>query len=76
MVQNQEAQVQWGNQFGFLHVSLPDLNDNDRSLNPLKFVQEVNNVIKRKRNSSAVYLTGMLLESVRKYRGPEVCVHY
>ena len=76
MVQNQEAQVQWGNQFGFLHVSLPDLNDNDRSLNPLKFVQEVNNVIKRKRNSSAVYLTGMLLESVRKYRGPKVCVHY
>lgn len=76
MVQNQEAQVQWGNQFGFLHVSLPELNDNDRFLNPLKFVQEIQNVIKRKRNSSAVYLTGMLLESVRKYRGPEATAEY
>ncbi|KAI3744955.1 hypothetical protein L1987_58054 [Smallanthus sonchifolius] len=76
MVQNQEAQVQWGNQFGFLHVSLPKLNQYDQCLNPLKFVQETQNIIKRKRNSSAVYLTGMLLESVRKYRGPEATAEY
>ncbi|KAK9075489.1 hypothetical protein SSX86_003813 [Deinandra increscens subsp. villosa] len=75
MVQNQEAQVQWGNQFGFLHVPLPSLHPCD-SLNPLKFVQQTKNVIKRKRNSSAVYLTGMLLESVRKYRGPEATAEY
>lgn len=74
MVQNQEAQIQWGNQFGFLHVSLPQLNQFDQCLNPLKFVHETQNIIRRKRNSSAIYLTGMLLESVRKYRGPEVCL--
>ncbi|KAL4573127.1 hypothetical protein LXL04_019922 [Taraxacum kok-saghyz] len=74
MVQNDEAQIQWGNQFGFLHVSLPDLHD--QSLNPLKFVHETQNIIKRKRNSSAVYLTGMLLEFVRKYRGPEATAEY
>lgn len=72
MVQNQEAQIQWGNQFGFLHVSLPELSQYEPSLNTLKFVHETQNVIKRKKNSAAVYLTGMLLESVRKYRGPEV----
>ncbi|XP_076941112.1 wax ester synthase/diacylglycerol acyltransferase 4-like [Bidens hawaiensis] len=76
MVQNQEAQVQWGNQFGFLHVSLPKLNQSDQSLDPLKFVQETQNIIKSKRNSSAIYLTGMLLESVRKYRGPEATAEY
>ncbi|KAI7756723.1 hypothetical protein M8C21_030646, partial [Ambrosia artemisiifolia] len=76
MVQNQEAQVQWGNQFGFLHVSLPKLNQYDQCLNPLKFVQETQDIIKRKRNSSAVFLTGMLLESVRKYRGPEATAEY
>ncbi|MFS8024193.1 putative O-acyltransferase, WSD1, O-acyltransferase WSD1 [Helianthus anomalus] len=76
MVQNQEAQIQWGNQFGFLHVSLPKLHQYDQRLNPLKFVQETQNIIKKKRNSSAVYLTGMLLESVRKYRGPEATAEY
>ncbi|KAJ9550110.1 hypothetical protein OSB04_014155 [Centaurea solstitialis] len=76
MVQNQEAQIQWGNQFGFLHVSLPELHQNERSLDPLKFVHEARDIIKRKRNSSAVYLTGKLLEFVRKYRGPEATAEY
>ncbi|GJZ61700.1 O-acyltransferase WSD1-like protein [Tanacetum coccineum] len=76
MLQNQEAQDLWGNKFAFLHISLPVLNEDDHSLNPLKFVQEVQNVIKRKRNSSTVYLNGMLLESVRKYRGPEATAEY
>ncbi|KAL7587932.1 hypothetical protein Lser_V15G40508 [Lactuca serriola] len=76
MLQNEEAQIQWGNQFGFLHVSLPELHEHDHSLNPLKFVQETQNTIKRKRNSSGVYLTGMLLDSVRKYRGPEATAEY
>ncbi|KAL8267685.1 hypothetical protein R6Q59_001483 [Mikania micrantha] len=76
MIRNKEAQVQWGNQFGFLHVSLPKLSQYDQRLNPLKFVQETRNIIKRKRDSSAVYLTGMLLEYVRKYRGPEATAEY
>nr|GEV26538.1 O-acyltransferase WSD1-like [Tanacetum cinerariifolium] len=76
MLQNQEAQDLWGNKFAFLHISLPVLNEDDHSLNPLKFVQEVQSVIKRKRNSSTVYLNGMLLDSVRKYRGPEATAEY
>ncbi|GKC88157.1 O-acyltransferase WSD1-like protein [Tanacetum coccineum] len=71
MLHNLEAQNQWGNQFGFLHVSLPKLHGYDHSLNPLNFVYEAQKLIKRKRNSGAVYLAGKLLESVQKYRGPE-----
>ncbi|KVI04342.1 O-acyltransferase, WSD1, C-terminal [Cynara cardunculus var. scolymus] len=76
MVQNQEAQIQWGNKFGFLHVSIPELHQYERSLDPLKFVHEARDIIKRKRNSSAVYLTGKLLEFVRRYRGPEATAEY
>ncbi|XP_071716704.1 wax ester synthase/diacylglycerol acyltransferase 4-like [Rutidosis leptorrhynchoides] len=76
MVQNQEAQKLWGNQFAFLHVPLPKLNQHEPSLNTLKFVQETQNVIKRKKNSAAVYLIGTLLESVRKYKGPETTAKY
>lgn len=75
MCQNQESKSLWGNKFAFLHISLPQLHQYDESLKPLKFVQEIQSIIKRKRNSAAVYLTGMLLESMRKYRGPEVCLH-
>ncbi|KAK1431612.1 hypothetical protein QVD17_08091 [Tagetes erecta] len=73
MVQNKEGQVRWGNQLAFLHVSLPKLS---QCSNPLKFVQETRNVINRKRNSSAIYLTGMLLETIRKYKGPEAASRY
>ncbi|CAH1433711.1 unnamed protein product [Lactuca virosa] len=48
----------------------------DGSLKPLKFVQEIQSIIKTKRNSAAVYLTGMLLEFMRKYRGPEATAQY
>ncbi|KVI08462.1 O-acyltransferase, WSD1, C-terminal [Cynara cardunculus var. scolymus] len=76
MLHNPEAQNLWGNQFAFLQVSLPKLRQAHNSLDPLKFVYEAHNIIKRKRNSSAVYLTGMLLESIRKYRGTEAAAKY
>ncbi|XP_042753588.1 wax ester synthase/diacylglycerol acyltransferase 4-like isoform X1 [Lactuca sativa] len=76
MCQNQESKSLWGNKFAFLHISLPQLHQYDESLKPLKFVQEIQSIIKRKRNSAAVYLTGMLLESMRKYRGPEAAAQY
>lgn len=61
----------WGNQFGFLHVSIPELKA-ESARDPLEFVFKAQQIIQRKKNSAAVYLTGSLLEAVRKYRGPEV----
>jgi hypothetical protein len=61
----------WGNQFGFLHVSVPTLSKTESS-KPLSFIYKAKDVIQRKRNSAAVFLTGKLLETLRKHRGPEV----
>nr|XP_016492975.1 PREDICTED: O-acyltransferase WSD1-like [Nicotiana tabacum] len=66
----------WGNQFAFLHVSVPKLDKGESSSNPLSFVSKAQDVIKRKRNSAAVILTGKLLDTLQKYRGPEVTAKY
>lgn len=70
----------WGNRFTFVHVSIPKLStggaSNDQAdLNPLGFVKEVHWTIKRKRNSAVIYLTGWMLEILRKLRGPEVSMY-
>ncbi|KAI3457226.1 hypothetical protein Pfo_013889 [Paulownia fortunei] len=70
-----DAESPWGNQFAFLHVSVPELALQDPT-NPLSFVLKTQKVIKRKRNSAAVVLTGKLLNTLRKYRGPEVTAKY
>lgn len=72
MIDASAAEKQWGNQFGFLHVSVPELNGKEYS-DPSQFVYKAQNIIKRKRESAAVFLTGRLLEASRRYRGPEVC---
>ncbi|KAK6151752.1 hypothetical protein DH2020_014387 [Rehmannia glutinosa] len=68
-----EADSPWGNQFAFLHVSVPKIGDPN---NPLSFVLNTQKVIKRKRNSAAVVFTGKLLDTLRKWRGPEVTAKY
>lgn len=65
------SDMPWGNNFAFLNVSIPKLSDK-KSSNPLEFIHEAHKLIKRKRNSAAVYLTGQLLAALRKFRGPEV----
>lgn len=65
----------WGNQFGFLHVSVPRFTKKDSS-NPLNFVFKAQKTIKSKRDSAAVYLTGQLLETLRRHRGPEGTAKY
>ncbi|KAJ0111186.1 O-acyltransferase WSD1-like isoform X1 [Pistacia vera] len=70
-----EAESPWGNQFGFLHVSVPELTDAESS-NPLEFVLKAQKLIKRKRDSLAVSFTGQLLEALRRFRGPEVTAKY
>ncbi|KAH7862061.1 hypothetical protein Vadar_034256 [Vaccinium darrowii] len=69
--------MSWGNHFTFLHVSIPKLTRNNQvDSNPLRFVKEAHWTIKRKRNSAAVYLTGWMLEILRKFRGPEAVAWY
>ncbi|KAL4348289.1 hypothetical protein GQ457_17G005470 [Hibiscus cannabinus] len=70
-----DADSAWGNQFGFLHVSLPELSSVESS-HPLDFVWKAQKLIQRKRNSRAVFLTGQLLECLRKYTGPEATAKY
>ncbi|KAL8468799.1 hypothetical protein ACS0TY_031845 [Phlomoides rotata] len=67
-----DAESPWGNQFAFLHVPLPQITN----ANPLNFVHKANTLIKKKRNSGAVPLTGKLLDAVRNWRGPEVTARY
>ncbi|KAL7000412.1 hypothetical protein U1Q18_001561 [Sarracenia purpurea var. burkii] len=71
MVKKPDGDAKWGNQFGFLHVAIPDLLGDEYS-NPTSFVFKAQEIIGRHINSAAVYLTAKLLEALRKYRGPEV----
>ncbi|KAJ7981484.1 O-acyltransferase WSD1-like [Quillaja saponaria] len=64
-----------GNRFAFLHVPIPKLNDTSIS-NPLEFVWEAHNIIKRKKDSLAVSLTGRLLDMLKNFRGPEAAARY
>ncbi|KAJ8527823.1 hypothetical protein K7X08_015274 [Anisodus acutangulus] len=66
----------WGNQFAFLHVSVPKIDKQESSSNPLNFVFKAQDIIQRKRNSAAVILTGKLLDTLQKYIGPEVTAKY
>ncbi|KAK1405303.1 O-acyltransferase WSD1 [Heracleum sosnowskyi] len=75
MIDASAAEKQWGNQFGFLHVSVPELNEKECP-NPNQFVYKAQKIIKQKRESAGVFLTGRLLETVRKYRGPEATAQY
>ncbi|XP_059660916.1 wax ester synthase/diacylglycerol acyltransferase 4-like [Cornus florida] len=75
MVMEPQTETKWGNQFGFLHVPIPELDGADSS-DPIYFVNNARQIIKKKRNSGAVYLTGRLLETLRTYRGPERTAQY
>lgn len=70
-----DAKSPWGNQFGFIHVSVPSSTEDLEKGNPLDFVMKARETINAKRNSLGVFLTGRLLEMLRKMRGPEVVVH-
>ncbi|XP_029126623.1 O-acyltransferase WSD1-like [Cajanus cajan] len=67
---NTKAKGLWGNKISFLHVPIPKLNQNKIS-NPLDFIWDSHNEIKRKKQSLAVALTGTLLDMESKFRGQE-----
>ncbi|KAL0444321.1 UNVERIFIED_CONTAM: hypothetical protein Slati_2154800 [Sesamum latifolium] len=69
------SEMPWGNRFAFLQVPVPKLGAAEQE-NPLKFVKKARRMIKRQRNSATVFLTGQLLNLVRKIRGPETTARY
>ncbi|XP_030463840.2 wax ester synthase/diacylglycerol acyltransferase 4-like isoform X1 [Syzygium oleosum] len=67
----------WGNNFAFLHVPIPKVKPGDSQFSdPLKFVHKAREVIKRKRSSFGVVLTGKLLEIMKKCRNAEAVAKY
>ncbi|XP_057792476.1 wax ester synthase/diacylglycerol acyltransferase 4-like [Salvia miltiorrhiza] len=71
MVEPDDDDSSWGNRFAFLHVPLPRM-----AADPLSFVLKANKLVRRKKNSAAIILTGKLLDALRKLRGPEVTAKY
>ncbi|KAL7128938.1 hypothetical protein ABFS83_13G028600 [Erythranthe nasuta] len=69
------SKMPWGNRFAFLHVPIPKLSDVEL-LDPLIFVKKVHRTIKKRRNSAGIYLTGQLLDLIRKIKGPESASRY
>ncbi|WJX65878.1 hypothetical protein P8452_50492 [Trifolium repens] len=74
-IKNNNKNSIWGNQFAFLHVSIPELSGK-KFENPLEFIWEAHKEINRKKNSLATPLTGMVLNMVKKLRGPEATARF
>ncbi|KAK1274933.1 hypothetical protein QJS04_geneDACA012862 [Acorus gramineus] len=70
-----DAEFSWGNRFGFLHVSIPTRDGPDKD-DPLKIISEVKQLMNRKKSSREVFLTAQLLDTMRRFRGPEVAAQY
>lgn len=75
MVDKTNSRAKWGNQYAFLHVPIPELSGS-KYANPLEFILEAHKEMNKKKNSLATLLTGMLLDTLRKLRGPEVAARY
>ncbi|KAI8551641.1 hypothetical protein RHMOL_Rhmol06G0201800 [Rhododendron molle] len=78
-----DSKMPWGNHFTFLHVSVPKFSRNngasstdESNSSPINFVKNAHTIIKKKRSSAAVYLTGRMLEIMRKLRGHEAVARY
>ncbi|CAN6443619.1 unnamed protein product [Victoria cruziana] len=69
------AEASWGNQFGFIHVPLPACKRINKE-NPIDYVLEAQELIRKKKSSLGVYLTGRFLEMLRKLRGAEAAAEY
>lgn len=65
-----KSTMPWGNQFAFLHMPMPKLNDTHNSLD---FVFQTHRTIKRLKTNYAAFLTAQLLAVSHKLIGPEVC---
>jgi len=71
-MQKPKSKGLWGNKISFLQIPIPKASQSKIS-NPLEFVWNTRELIKRKRRSFSVYLIALLLDLEMKLRGPEVC---
>ncbi|XP_058735223.1 wax ester synthase/diacylglycerol acyltransferase 4-like [Vicia villosa] len=69
-MQKPESKGLWGNKLSFLQIPIPKPNKSGNS-NPLEFVWEASDVLKRKKSSFSVHLIGLLVDLKMKLRGPE-----
>lgn len=72
-MRRRDSKAPWGNHFTFLHVSLPTVK-NPSEPNALEAIRQSKKIIKAKRNSLGVYVTAAVLELIRKFKGPLVCI--
>ncbi|XP_052206974.1 wax ester synthase/diacylglycerol acyltransferase 4-like [Diospyros lotus] len=67
--------TKWGNQFAFLHIAIPELTKSESS-DPISFVSKAQKTIRRQKNSGAVFLTGKLLDTLKRCMGPEAAAQH
>ncbi|KAL5054328.1 hypothetical protein RYX36_035010, partial [Vicia faba] len=69
-MQKPESKGLWGNKISFLQIPIPKPNQSEIS-NPLEFVWEASDVLKKKKRSFGVHLIGLLIDLEMKLIGPE-----
>ncbi|CAI8617044.1 unnamed protein product [Vicia faba] len=69
-MQKPESKGLWGNKLSFLQIPIPKPNKSG-ICNPLEYVWEAREVIKRKKSSFSVHLIALLMDLEMKLRGPE-----
>ncbi|PIA56363.1 hypothetical protein AQUCO_00700590v1 [Aquilegia coerulea] len=65
----------WGNHFAFMHIPLPSYSDGQK-VDLKRFIFKARKIIKRNRNSMAVYLNGILLSLMGNFKGSEAVSKY
>ncbi|XP_058733885.1 wax ester synthase/diacylglycerol acyltransferase 4-like [Vicia villosa] len=69
-MQKPESKGLWGNKISFLQIPIPKASQSESS-NPLEFVWEASDVLKKKKRSFGVHLIGLLIDLEMKLIGPE-----
>ncbi|KAJ3685097.1 hypothetical protein LUZ61_014261 [Rhynchospora tenuis] len=69
------SKAPWGNNFALLSVAVPMCEDSE-NVDPLYFLSKTSKTIKAKKNSHGLFLTGLLVKTIGKIRGPEAIVKY
>ncbi|WOH00011.1 hypothetical protein DCAR_0519367 [Daucus carota subsp. sativus] len=72
-----DSAMPWGNQITATHVNIPKLMAKTNSYSELEeFVLKIHESTQRKKNSSAIFLTGLFIDGVRKFKGSEAAARF
>ncbi|KAJ4771238.1 O-acyltransferase WSD1 [Rhynchospora pubera] len=69
------SKAPWGNNIALLSVAVPMCKDSE-NVDPLYFIGKTSKTIKAKKNSHGLFLTGLLLKTMGKVKGPEAIFKY